>query len=560
GTAGSVLANRLSEIPEFRVLVLESGPSHLDAPTLQVPYLASSNLFSTFDWNSTTVPQQQLGGRILPYNRGHVLGGSSSINMLLYTRGSSSDYDRWAEVTDDPGWSWGKLQKYIFKNEKWTSPADNHDTAGKFNSSSHGYVGMTSVSLNGYPKAISEKITTAIQELGGDFHYNLDINSGDPLGAGWVQSTIGGGERSSAATSYLAERYMQRSNLHVLVNVRVQRIYKTHLSDLDFRTVEYISLRTGISMNVTASKEVLLSAGAVGSPLILMHSGIGDSQVLSYHGIPPLVDLPSVGKNLSDHPFLPCSFHVNERSIYDDIRMNDTLLDSTLQQWRQHRTGPLVAGLASHLMWFRLPEKSFDNTGFRDTSSGLNSPHYEIAVGAGGFGVTEPGYYMGLASVVLSPESRGTVQIKSSNPLDPPIIDPAILSTRYDMYTLRTSLRTMFQFLKARVWEDYVEAPSGVLSDVNPESDEELDAYIRSHTLSMWHPAGTAAMSKEGVDYGVVNPDLRVKGVNGLRVVDASVMPYITSAHTQAAVYVIAERASDLIKSAWRTSEFRVQV
>ncbi|KAJ7867956.1 aryl-alcohol oxidase-like protein [Mycena leptocephala] len=501
GAAGNVVAN-----------LLEAGVSNEGVMSVIdsiVPFLVLQLLQpNIYEWNYTTTPQLGLNGRIIDYPRAHILGGCSAhIDGMIYTRGSSDDYNRYARVTGDPGWSWDRLLPYFFKNEKWTQPADHHNTRGQFDPSVHSTHGINSVSLGGFQWSpiFSEHIIQTTKELPEEFPFNLDMNSGNPEGlkTGWLQYTIGGGERSSSATSYLAPQFIQRKNLDVLLHAQVSRLVNSsRINDkLRFEGVEFA--QGGSLFTAKARKEIILSAGAVGTPAILMHSGIGDQAVLNDLGIPSLLDLKSVGANA------------------------------------RYRT--------THVAFLRLDSESLGN--FTDPSAGPHSPHIEIEFQPGpGSEETNPGNFMSARMIVLNPVSRGSVTIKSNNPFDAPAIDPAFLQNELDILTAREALKRVQRIVAAPVWRDYIIAPTQDLENI---SQDALDEFIRNNSRTAYHLVGTAAMSPRDANYGVVNPDLLVKGTTGLRIIDASVLPFIPAAHTQAATYVVAERAADLVKEAW---------
>ncbi|RDB14775.1 Pyranose dehydrogenase 3 [Hypsizygus marmoreus] len=554
GTAGLVVANRLTENPAHSVLVLEAGGSNENVYNSKVPFY-NGRLFNTAaDWNFTTTPMPGLGGRSMGYPSGHILGGTSSMNGLAYTRGSSDDYNRYARLTGDPGWSWDRVQPYFRKNEHWTEPADHHNTTGQFNPAVHGFHGVNAVSLPGFIYSFDHRVIQATSELPQEFPFNLDMNSGNQIGIGWTQSTIKAGERSSSATSYLAPKYARRRNLHILLHARVSRVLRTGSSNglPIFKSVEFGNDRSldAPRKRVTARKEVILSSGAIGTPHILQNSGIGDIQHLRSVGITPLVHLPSVGQNLTDHPFVANTWRVNSTDTFETAIRNATIAEEQERLWNEMRMGPYAASTFNVAGWLRVPENESASVfkEFMDPAAGPGSAHFEfiIANGATRLPVPETGNFMVIGTVVVTPLSRGTVLATSSDPFRPPNINPNLLSSPLDLAIMRSAIRAARRFTQAPVWSSYILG----LED-KAVTDAELDTFIRGAAITVSHEVGTAAMSPRGADWGVVDPDLRVKKVKGLRVVDASVLPLVPAAHTQAATYVVAERASDLIKATW---------
>ncbi|KAJ7859960.1 glucose dehydrogenase short protein [Mycena olivaceomarginata] len=531
--AGNVVANRLTENPKISVLVLEAGLSNEGVTSSQVPFLLSQLIPDStlqLDVDYTTVPMPGLNGRSMPYLRAFFLGGCSAHNGMIYAR--------------DKGWSWDRILPYFLKSEKWTPPADHHDTRGQFNPKVHGTKGPISVSLNGFPwSTFEEKVVQTTKELPHEFPFNVDMNSGQPLGVSWLQSTIGGGERSTSATGYLAPTFIRRPNLHVLLHAQVSKLVNaTHKAGKPgFGGVQF--------RYAHASKEIILSAGPVGSPQILLNSGIGAHSTLSALGIPPVLDLPSVGKNASDHPsLLITQWEVNSNETFASVTGNATRFAEGLAQWNTSRTGPFVdSGVGTHIGFSRLPKHSPAFAVHADPSPGPGAPHLEMVFTPGGSGAVGANL-MTIDILVVSPVSRGSVTINSNDPFAPPLIDPGYLSSEFDVIALREGVAQAKRFVSAPVWSGYLGA---MTTDIAGLSDLELETLIRSGTGASFHLVGTAGMSARGARYGVVDPDLQVKGISGLSVIDASVVPIVPAAHTAAVTYAFAERGADLLKQRW---------
>ncbi|KAJ6535897.1 pyranose dehydrogenase [Mycena vulgaris] len=549
GTAGSVVANRLTENLNFSVLLLEAGVTNEGVVDSEAPFLIHDLLaHPIWSYNYSTTPQSGLNGRVVPYARGRILGGCSSHNGMYYTRGSRDDFDRYAALTGEAGWSWDRLLPYFFKNERWTTPADGHDTQGQFDPHVHSTRGMTSVSLTGFSYPASARVIQTTAELSDEFPFNLDMNSGTPLGVGWLQETIGGGERSSAATAYLAPRFQRRPNLYILLNAQVSRLLANESKDgVAFHGVEFSQDQSAILSTVTARKEVILSAGVIGTPHILLNSGVGNKTVLQALRLRTLLDLPSVGLNATDQPVLSPTWAVNSTETLEEINQNATRFNAAFGEWNASRTGPFTAIGVSHVGWARLGADILAQYG--DPAAGPATPHVELMFTAGSFNGLMPGHFFSIGTAAVSPMSRGSVTINSSNPFDPPLIDPGLLASDFDLRALREGIKMARRFVAARAWAGYILNPVGALA--NATTNAELDTVIRATAGSASHLVGTAGMSARDAAYGVVDPDLLVKGARGLRIIDASVLPIVPSAHPQAATYVVAERGADLVKAAW---------
>ncbi|KAJ7242968.1 GMC oxidoreductase-domain-containing protein [Mycena rebaudengoi] len=362
-----------------------------------------------------------------------------------------------------------------------------------------------------------------------------------------MQSTVGDGTRSTSATAYLAAKYVQRKNLHVLLEAQVSKLVNVSKvkGKLTFGGVQF--RQGGTLFTAKASKEIILAAGAVGSPQILMNSGIGSRKLLNTAGVPTVLDLPSVGQNASDHTGFATSWSVNSTETIDSVNQNSTRFDEAFAEWNKSHTGPFVEFGATHVAWLRLDDDAPIFVDHPDPSAGPNTPHIELFFNPGGL-TGAVGNFISILMVMITPAGRGSISINSSNPFDPPVIDPGLLASDFDLLTLREALKRAQKFVSAPVWKNYIIAPT---EDLENTPGEALDKHIRNSALAGLHMVGSAGMSARNAGYGVVDPDLLVKGVSGLRIIDASVIPIVPAAHPQAAIYAFAERGSDLIKQSW---------
>ncbi|KAK1227521.1 hypothetical protein PQX77_009474 [Marasmius sp. AFHP31] len=548
GTAGSVLANRLSEDGENRVLVVEAGVDNADIQNIIVPFLATRASNTIVDWNFTTIPQIGMLNRTIPLPRGHVLGGSSSINYMVWNRGSNDVWDNFARLSNDSGWSWDSVAKYNFKVSHLTPPADGHNTTGQVIPSAHGH-GPVETSLLGFPMSTDPLVASTAKSLGGRLRFNQDTNAGDTLGFAYIQSSVGHGERSSAATAYLVPA-MNRTNLDVVINTRALKLYSSLVSDgggtPKIDTLEVGESADGPRFNITSDKEIILSAGVFGTPQILLLSGIGPQDELSKLDVPVLVDSPDVGRHLTEHPLLISYFVVNSNTTTDPVARNTTLQEELLRQWETSRTGLMVNPPGGSMIAFlKNPPEIFD--GF-DPSSGPRSGNLEIVFRngfspVGSIALPPNGSYFSATTAVVSPTSRGTFTLNSTNPFDSPIIDPQLYATDYDIQSMIQAMKDVDTFVSQPAWDGFLVRPF-----IEFANDEEREIYARNNSRTVQHCIGTARMGPGGVEGGVVDSQLRVKGVKGLRVVDASIFPQIPEVHPQAVVYIVAERASDLIR------------
>ncbi|EJF63375.1 alcohol oxidase [Dichomitus squalens LYAD-421 SS1] len=552
GAGGGAMASRLSEDPDIRVLLIEAGSSDITNLNSTVPGLANNLVMSAFDWNFTTTPQAGYNGRSIDYPRGFVLGGSTAINQMLFCRGTVDDYDRWARVTGDEGWSWKSLAPFIFAVDHMTPPVDHHNTTGEFNPVLHKN-GPVSISVDSLILDTNTRVLETTQQLPDLFPFNLDYNSGTSVGVAWKQNAILNGHRVTSATSYLAQA-MNRKNLDVVVNTRVTKVFPVGTEDGKpvFRGVEFAQTADGPRHTLKATQEVILSAGSLKTPHILMLSGIGDSAHLSSFGIKTIVDLPGVGQNLHDHAFLGNSWTVNSTNTLDDLQRNATAAAEALALWKANATGPLsVAAGSSQFGFVRIPNATafFQQFGVEDPSAGPTSGHIEHIPTNSYVSTTVPipaeGHFFAIITAVISPTARGNVTLRSSDPFDAPLINPALLGNDVDLAIMREGVKAARAFVKAPAWSGYIISEFGEFG--NATTEDALNEYIRNNSATVDHPVGSVAMGKD--EPAPLTPDLKVRGTVGLRVVDASAFPFIPSGHTQGPTYILAERAAHLVRA-----------
>ncbi|KJA13938.1 GMC oxidoreductase [Hypholoma sublateritium FD-334 SS-4] len=550
GTSGLALAARLSEDTELNILVLEAGVSDANVVSVMAPFLAPTvTPYTAYDWNYTVIPQAGMDNRTYPYPRGRLLGGTSSANYMVHQYGSNDNWDRMAKVTGDPGWAWNNMKRYVLPHEKFVIPPhDGHNTTDQFSPDLHSYIGDVDISLYVHSQNIDARVIETTRQLK-EFPYNEDISgiATDLLGVGWAQSTMTQGARVSSSTSYLSIANT-RPNLTILINAMVTKLINTGMSGglMGFQRVQFTDGLTKTYI-VESTKEVILSAGAIGTVQILQLSGIGDPADLNPLGISVIVDSPRVGKNLQDHPLLPNIFTVEDGASLDHILRNQSAMGEAINEWAVNRTGFISNNVVNNLAFARVKPEVLEK--YVDPAAGKLSPHYELIFANYWLNPAEPvpptGSYFTILTALLTPTSRGTVKIKSSNPFDAPIIDPNMLTTEWDVNALRESVRAAKRFAAAPAWDGYI---TGAVGKLFSETTSGLDAHAREIASTIFHPTSTASMSSYSSKNGVVNPDLTVKGTYGLRVVDLSVLPYIPSCHPQGPAYMIAERAADLIK------------
>ncbi len=502
GSAGCVLAARLSEDPDVKVLLLEAGPPDVNQ-NIHVPLGYLQLARTEVDWDYYTAPEPFCSSRRIPLPRGRTLGGSSSINAMVYIRGHRADYDGWGI----DGWSYDDLLPYFIKSE------DNERGANDF----HGVGGPLPVSDSRSRNVMGPAFVAAGIELG--FPGNEDFNGADQDGFGAYQVTQRGGMRASAAVAYLHPA-MERPNLTVMPYMQVHRVLFEGT-----RAVGVAASQLGTEQEFRAEREVILSGGAYNSPQLLMLSGIGPAEHLTMREIEVLLDQPEVGENLSDHPATYCVWTTPE-----PVSLLLALEPAALQEFEETQSGPLSSNLAEAGAFVRLG----------DGAPAPDIQFHMLPVQILDEGMTDPtGHGLLITPCVLQQESRGSVRLGSNDPTAKPIIRNNFYAAENDMRLMKDAMKLTLELGRQGPLKPYCAA-----ADIAPasESEDDLREHIARTTFAIYHPVGTCSMGT------VVDDQLRVQGVENLRVVDASVMPMVPRGNTNAPVIAVAERAADLIR------------
>jgi choline dehydrogenase len=517
GSAGCVLAARLTENPSTQVLLLEAGPPD-DADEIHIPAALNLLFKSTYDWDYTTVPQQRAAGRSIYWPRGRTLGGSSSINAMIYIRGSRYDYDTWRDEYGCEGWGYTDLLPYFLRAESNSRGA----------SAYHGADGPLSVQDPKYKSAMTAAFVDAARQWG--MEANDDFNGPRQDGAGFYQVTQRNGRRWSAADAYLHPA-AGRPNLMVQTDALV-----TGVAIEAGRAVGVRYLLRGVEETARAEGEVILAAGAIGSPQLLMLSGIGPADHLAEHGIGVVADSPGVGANLSDHPIVTAMWHTPKAT-----GLWEKAGPKNLARWRMMHSGPLTTNVA-------------EAGGFSRTDPSLPAPDLQwhaLPTPYQNFGLTDPSIRaLSLLITLVAVGSRGRITLRSADPRHKPAIDPAYLSDSADIEPLVRGIRLARELAAAGPLAKICKGELAPGPDA--VTDSELTEFVRRDITTIYHPVGTCAMGGDSrlaasKLTSVVDTGLRVRGVDGLRVVDASVMPAVPRGNTNAPTIAIAERAADLI-------------
>jgi choline dehydrogenase len=517
GSAGCVLAARLSEDPATRVLLLEAGPPD-DADEIHIPAALNLLFQSTYDWDYRTVPQERAAGRAIYWPRGRTLGGSSSMNAMIYIRGARHDYDTWRDEYDCTGWGYTDLMPYFRRAEDNTRGA----------SAYHGAGGPLTVSDLKHRSALTRAWLVSARDCG--LGENEDFNGPQQDGSGFYQVTQRDGRRWSAADAFLRPA-RSRPNLEVLTDAWVTQIVVEA-----GRAAGVRYLRRGTEEMARADAEVILAAGAVGSPQLLMHSGIGPAGHLHDLGIVVHVDSPGVGANLSDHPAVAAMWATpRKRGLWEEST------PVNLVRWRLRHSGPLTSNVA-------------EAGGFSRTRPSLAAPDLQWHVLPTPYernGLGDPKTRaLSVLVTLVDVGSRGRIRLRSADPRHKPAIDPAYLSDGSDIEPLVQGIRMAREFAATGPLAKACKSELSPGPDVR--TDVEIREFIRRDLGTLFHPVGTCAMGGDSPLAAskltsVVDPELRVRGVEQLRVVDASVMPVVPRGNTNAPTIAIAERAADLI-------------
>ena len=512
GSAGCALAARLSEDGGTSALLLEAGGRDR-SPNIKIPAAFSKQFRTKLDWDYSTGPEPGLGGRTLYVPRGKTLGGSSSMNAMMYVRGRPLDYDGWQEAGCD-GWSYADVLPLFRRAE------DNERGA----SDVHGAGGPLGVSDLRSPRPLTRRFLDAAQAAG--IPFNPDINSPEQDGVTMSQATIRNGRRCSTADAYLRPA-RRRSNLAVRTGAHTLGVTfagdrATGVRWRDKRGGEHVA---------RASREVILAAGAIGSPQLLMLSGVGPEDQLRGAGIEPRVVCPEVGQNLQDHPYFLCCF---ESTVPESLA--DAEKPRAVAEYLLRRSGPLTSNVGEAM-------------GFIRTRPGLPAADVQLLFGPvyyhdHGFDTID-GHAFSLAAALITPQSRGELRLRSASPHAKPELVGNHLTEPDDVAALVAGYRRIHEIAASEPLASARGRP--LVPNRELQGDDEIEAFIREETELLYHPVGTCRMGAD--ESSVVDPQLRVRGVDGLRVADASIMPTITGGNTNAPTIMIGEKAADLIRA-----------
>ena len=572
GTAGNAVATRLSQqLPDSSILVIEAGPFAPDEDRINIPGMKGSTLGTKYDWNFTSMPQPALYDRVTTQSRGKVLGGTSAINLLIWDRGSAPEYDAW-EAVGNPGWDWDAMIQAMNKAENFTNPGAPIYTG----TSGYGVAGPINAVIDRYIPTQQDAWIPALGNLG--VEQNTMWLAGENVGSAYHSSTI---DPTHYNRSYSAVEYLPRAgpNLKVMTDTEVAKV---NLEEADGKMVAAgVTLVSGDV--ITATHEVIVSGGTIKSPQLLELSGIGSTESLQAAGVEQKIDLPGVGENLQDHPRIQASYLLKYNyTSFDKLKVDQDYAAEQLALWEAGKFSAYdyAASAYSYQNWSSIlggdstslvkaaqrvgaaMNNVVDDAKVRFLTNATLSQTIAQAefilsdgyTGNKGYPLEgDPLYGKGFTTIIaglMHPLARGSVHINSSHPSAHPDYDPAFASNEYDLQaliTLAKYIRTIAQTPPfSYFWQSEYEPSLDVV-----QTDEEWETYVRNNTNTFYHPVGTCAMLPRQY-CGVVDSRLVVYGTSNLRVVDASVIPILVSAHPQTGVYGIAERAAEIISECWR--------
>lgn len=517
GSSGCVLARRLTESADVTVLMLEAGGKD-NHPYIHMPVGFSRLTAGPRTWGFDTVPQKHANNREIPYAQGRVLGGGSSINAEVFTRGNPADYDRWANEEGAAGWAFDDVKPFFLRAEGNTMlSGDWHGTDGP-----HGVSNLQS------PQMMTRAFIQSCQEMG--IPYNPDFNGPVQKGVGAYQVNVVNGRRCSAAVGYLRPA-MSRPNLTVITGALVKRIVFEGTRAVG---VEY---STGSSaMIARASSEVLVTSGAIGSPKLMMLSGVGPAAHLEAQGIDVIHDLPGVGENLQDHFGIDIVAELNGHQSLDKYNKPHWMLWAGLQ-YLLFRSGPVTSNVVEGgVFWDRNPDNPVPDLQFHFLA-GAGAEEGVPSVPAGTSGIT-------LNSYTVRPKARGTVRLRSANPTDAPLVDPNYLGDPDDLKTSVEGVKLSVEMFQQASLQKYIRRIHFPDSAVKTQND--FEDYARQFGRTSYHPTCTCKMGTDAM--AVVDPQLRVHGLDGIRICDSSTMPSLVGSNTNAPTIMIGEKASDMIR------------
>lgn len=521
GSAGCVLANRLTQDDTCRVLLLEAGGRDWH-PLIHMPVGFARMTSGPQTWGLSTVPQKHANNRQIPYAQARIIGGGSSINAEVFTRGNPADYDRWATQEGADGWAFRDIQKYFIRSE------GNTVLAGDW----HGTDGELAVSNIPDPQRMTQAFVQACQQRG--IPYNPDFNGPVQAGSGFYQTTTRNARRCSAAVGYLRPA-LKRPNLTVRSGCLVRRIV---VAGSRARAVEYTD-RSG-DHSAQATSEILVTAGTIGSPKLMLLSGLGPARHLRQHGIDVVADLPGVGENLNDHFGIDIVAELKDHDSLDKYNRWHLMLWAAAQYYL-FRTGPITSNVVEGgAFWHSMP----------DSVGQVPDLQFHFLAGAGAeAGV--PGVPRGSSGITLNsytvrPRARGTVRLRSSDPADRPLVDPNFLGHPEDLKTSVEGVKISCEIFRQPALQKYIRRMRFPADSVKSQAD--FEAYARQYGRTSYHPTCSCRMGADTDPLAVVDPRLRVRGIDGLRICDSSIMPSLVGSNTNAPTIMIGEKAADLVR------------